>query len=58
MHEERGLSLPSENLNHVSECEQSAYERDEIAPLPPALNQLVFGVTLADVLEAGISRGF
>ena len=54
-----GHSLsPSEKLNHLSECGQSKYERDEIAPLPHALNPLFFGVTLADVLEAGISRGF
>ena len=30
MHGRRGHSLPSEKLNHLSECEQSAYERDEI----------------------------
>ena len=29
MHGVRGLSLPSENLNQLSECEQSEYERDE-----------------------------
>ena len=50
--------VPSEKLNRLSECEQSKYERDEIALLPFALNQPLFGVTLADVLEAGISRGF
>ena len=50
--------VPSEKLIHLSECDQSALERDEIALLPPALNPLFFGVTLADVLEAGISRGF
>ena len=58
MHEGQGYTLPSEKLNQLSECEQSAYERDEIALLPFALNPLFFGVTLADVLEAGISRWF
>ena len=53
MHGVRGSSLPSEKLNRLSECEQSEYEQDEIALLPPALNPLFFGVTLADVLEAG-----
>ena len=58
MHGGRGHTPSSETLSRLSECGQSAYERDEIAPLPPALNPLSFGVTLADVLEAGISRGF
>ena len=51
-----GFSLPSEKLNQLSECEQSKYERDEIALLLPALNPLFFGVTLRDVFEAGIDR--
>ena len=46
MHGVRGLSLPSEKLNHLSKYEQSEYERDEIALLLPALNPLLFGVTL------------
>ena len=54
----KGHSLPSEKLNQLSEGKQSAYERDEIALLLLALNPLFFGVTLADVLEAGISRRF
>ena len=58
MHRGREHTLPSEKPNHLSECEQSAYERDEIALLLLALNPLFFVVTLADVLEAGISRGF
>jgi len=47
----RGFSLPSEKLNHLSECAQSEYERDEIVLSLYALNPLLFGVTLADVLE-------
>ena len=44
MHEGRGFSLPSEKPNPLSKCEQSAYERDEIVLLPPALNPPLIGV--------------
>ena len=44
MHGGGGSLSPSEKLNHLSECGQSALERDverdEIALLPPALNPL------------------
>ena len=50
MHRGGGFS-PSEKLNQLYECDQSEYERDEIALLLPALNPLFFEVALADVLE-------
>ena len=40
MNGKREFSLSSEKLNHLSEYEQSEYERDEIALLPHALNPL------------------
>jgi len=55
--EAEGLPL-SEKLNELSEREQSAYKRDEIALLTPALNSLFFGVALTDVLEARIGCEF
>ena len=54
----QGSLSPSEKLNQLSECEQSKYERDEIALLPYALNPLFFGVALRDVFEAGIDREY
>ena len=48
--------VPSEKLNRLSECEQSKYEREEIALLLPALNPLLFGVVLRRLRSSGDRR--